>query len=170
MKKLSLLFAAMTLLFVSCSKDDDDNGPKITAEIAGTWTLESYKYQEHTVQSVMGQSATTDQVEEAYDINYTMVFSEETNEVVGDGSYGLEITTSIQGQQMNSYDDGISDYYDEGTYEMAETVLTLDFYGDIEEYEILELTASTLKVKSEYTEDLGSGTEVTYTTTTTFSR
>ncbi|WMI67534.1 lipocalin family protein [Mangrovimonas sp. YM274] len=167
MKKLNLLFAFVTLLFVSCSSDDgNDNPAVITGELAGSWSMVEYNYEGETSYEYMGQSVSSDVVGEAYDIDYVWTFTETPNEVIADGAFGLEVTATSQGES-ETQDFGMISQYLEGTWEMEGDVITMTSDELIQEFVILEMTETMMKLKSDISDTQNQqGYEVTQTMTT----
>lgn len=133
MKKLNVLFLSLFALatITSCSNDDDDS----SASIEGKWQI-----------SKEGETLTTLEDAENY------------------GSCGLHIVEFSQGgtfkQTGFDYDGSeCNPYTDQGTWTIKDNSLTTkDSDNDIIVFEILELTDSTLKVKS--TDSQGAWIEV----------
>lgn len=132
MKKLSILFVSVLTLgltVVSCNSDDDNEGA-----IEGKWEASQYGI------IVNGQ--------------------EHLEPVISDGGCAKQI---IELLSDGTFKDTYSNYYDgkcnpsieTGTWTKSGKTLTLKFEGETEgeSAEIVELTDSTLKTKSTYTEE-----------------
>lgn len=124
MKKLNVLFLSLLALgtIVSCNNDDDNDS---SATIEGKWQI-----------TQEGESLTT------------------LTPAENDGSCGLDIVEFFQGgvYKVDGFDYEDSEcipYTDGGTWTKKDNSVTIkDTDGESTVYEILELTNSTLKVKS----------------------
>jgi len=173
MKKLNLLFLAIfTMAIVSCSSDDDNGGSNTTGDLLGTWVGQTVNYSGSTVTTFQGQNITADFVGEGYDVDYTLTFSENPNEVTSNGSYSIELTTTIAGQSTTQNEENIqfletSDWAREGDQ------LTITTNGESTTGTIQELTATSLVLAIdtvEQTSEQGIDTTVTINAVSTYTR
>ena len=141
MKKLTKMFFMLTIgLLVSCSSDDSADANSFKTDIIGTWEL---------------FSLTTNGFEliENTDCLDRLTFT----------------ATTLVYTEYFDYEDGngcIVDYVsDNGSYTIAGNMLTGTVDGETFTFEILELTATTLKLKGTVTED-----GITYTFIETFNK
>ncbi|SFZ94253.1 hypothetical protein SAMN05428642_10427 [Flaviramulus basaltis] len=95
MKKFTILFLSLSISLFSCSNDSDNN---ISADIVGTWIGVDVNYTGSTTTKFQGENVTANFIGEAYDVDYTLTFLENPNTFVSDGSYNIELTTTIDGQ------------------------------------------------------------------------
>ncbi|MEM5566856.1 hypothetical protein WNY78_17170 [Psychroserpens sp. AS72] len=97
-KKLNFLFIALALVLTACSGDDDSSPTNTSGDLLGTWIGQDVDYTGNSSKTVQGQSFDATFVGEAYDVDYTLTFTENPNEVLSDGSYSIELTTTSLGQ------------------------------------------------------------------------
>jgi len=176
MKKLNLFFIVLLVLaFTSCSDDDNDDIIDIeapTASIIGTWIAESVDYSGATETEIQGQTVTADFVGEAFDIDFGVTFSEDPNELVSDGSYSIELTTTVAGQTTVNTIENIT-FLEDGTWEMDGNELSITNNGMTAIVTIAELSEDRLVLALQTVEDLSQpGTVITTTIDiiTTYSR
>lgn len=154
MKKLSLLFIVFAL--TSCSSDDIDSSGNgnIYGDILGTWIGVDVNYSGSTVTEIIGEpSLTADFVGEAYDVDYTLTFSENPNELVSEGSYSIELTTTTLGQSQT---DNVEDleFLNDGAWDRAGDQLTIVSNGETSVGTILELTDTSLILEIDEVQDI----------------
>lgn len=151
MKKLSFLFIALVLVFTSCSTDDSPS--IISGDIVGTWIGNTIDYSGDTVTTVDGQTLVADFVGEAYDMDYTITFSEDPNNVVSEGSYSLKLTYTVLGQTSVENVENI-EFLEGGNWEQSNNILTLIAQEESIDYKIEELTDDKLVLSLSVEEDL----------------
>ena len=76
------LFTAFISLAVSCSSDDSNPTPSSNGNIIGVWKGTTVDYTGTTTTTAQGQTMTADYVGEAYDVDYTLTFTANPNEVI----------------------------------------------------------------------------------------
>lgn len=151
-----LLLAFLAVSIVSCKSDDDSDGGggDTSGNLIGTWIGVDLDYSGSTTTTADGlPPITADFVGETTESDYTLTFSEEPNEVVSDGSYTIELTTTILGETQTNTED--LDFFLTGTWTRDGNTLTISAEGRTEEYTIEELTDDSLILVSQTTEDLG---------------
>ncbi|MAO08393.1 MAG: hypothetical protein CL596_06755 [Alteromonas sp.] len=156
MKILKLLsLAAMVVFFVSCSKDDDDdnNTENISADIVGTWTATDVDYYGTTTTSANGITTEADFTGEGYDINFTLTFTENPNEITSVGSYSILLTTTFNGQNIEQNVEDLT-WDSTGDWSIDGTTLTTNTSGNVGVSEIQELTQNSLILYIENTEEI----------------
>ena len=80
---------------VGCSSDDDED---ITSgEILGEWTMVFFEYNGNSTIKSSGINVSSDYIGKAKNINFMITFTENPNQVLGSGSYDLELTLSTLG-------------------------------------------------------------------------
>lgn len=151
MKKFSLLFIVLTFILTSCSTDDSSS--IISGDIVGTWIGSSIDYSGDTTTTVDGVTIVADFVGEAYDMDYTVTFSENPNEVVSEGSYSLKLTYTALGQTSVENLENI-EFLEGGTWEQNNAILILTAEGESANYVIEELTENKLVISVSVDEDL----------------
>jgi len=152
MKKLGLLFTVFILILTSCSSDSSDS-PVISASIVGEWIATALDYSGTSSTTIQGQSVIADFVGEAYDINYTVTFSENLNTLVSEGNYSLELTYTILGQTTTENVENVQ-FLEDGTWEQNGDELIVTNNGETTAFDILELTANRLKLGLETVEEV----------------
>jgi len=157
MKQLSILFITLILVLTSCSSDDSI--PKTSGNIAGTWQMISYDYRGESTTTAQGQTLTSDFIGEAYDIDYTITFEENPNKLSSDGSFSIELTTTILGQtSTQNIEDVLGleglEVVSVGTWEIVNGQLVTTANGEIGNMDILELTESSLILSIKDTQNL----------------
>jgi ABC-type Fe3+-hydroxamate transport system substrate-binding protein len=166
MKKFGLLITlfVLVLVLISCSSDDSTDSPVVISDsIVGAWTGTTVDYSGTSVTTLQGQSVTADFVGEAYDINYTVTFSENPNILVSVGSYSLELTYTILGQTTTENVENVQ-FLEDGTWEQNEDELIVTNNGETTAFEILELTSNRLKLGLETIEEFTEqGADITST-------
>ena len=154
MKKINLLFVlVLTLLVASCSSDDDDNSSDTSGDILGTWNGVDVEYTGDTTTEGQGQTLVADFVGDAYDVDYTMTFTENPNELTAIGSYSIELTTTVAGQTQVQNVENL-EFIGDSTWSISGNELTATSNGETDVLDILELTDTTLKLGLTTTEDL----------------
>ena len=154
MKKLNLLCIALALVLTACSSDDDGGTPpNNTSDVAGTWIALDVLYSGQTVAEAVGQTITSDFVGDAFDVDYTLTFSENPNVYVSEGSYSVELTTTTLGQTQ-VFDVENLEFVGDGEWSRNGSELSVTFDGETNVMTILELTDTTLRLGVTETEDL----------------
>ncbi len=153
MKKLGFLLALTLLVFTSCSKDDDS--PEVSGDLAGTWDVVDYNYSGKTVTSGGGTTLTADFVAEAFDIDYSITFSENPNEMAASGSMSIKLTSTVLGQTSTQNITGVGvDGVTSGTWEkVGNEIITLS-NGQEARMTIEKLTDTELVLTISHEEDL----------------
>jgi len=152
-----ILFTAFISLTISCSKDDDNPAqPTNNGEIVGVWRGTAVDYTGNTTTSGQGQTITADYVGEAYDIDYTLTFAENPQEVTSDGSYSIELTTTIYGQSTTQNVEGL-EFLSSGDWTMNGNTLSITVDNETDDAEIIELTDNRLVLKAVETQTSSQG-------------
>ena len=149
MKKINVLFIAFLLILSSCSSDDD-NGQDVQASIVGTWEMEALNFSGTSSTVMLGQTITADIEGEAIDIDYSLVFSENPNEVVEDGDFSVSIDFTVLGQTTTQVTEDVVDLVPSTggtTWSQSGTTLTLSNSENNEMFTILDLTETMLRLQ-----------------------
>ena len=164
MKKLSALFIVLALVLTSCSSDDS-NSSDATGDLVGIWTGVSVDYFGTTVTVVPGaDDLVADFVGEAYDIDYTLTFTEDPNEIFSEGSYSIELTTTIMGVDQVDNVENLEFIEDSSSWSRDGDQLTTVSNGESFTTTILELTDSMLSLGLVQTQDVSQqGFDITTT-------
>jgi len=171
-KFLTVLFVAV--LFINCSSDDsndnDDNTTTtgdVSAELIGTWIMQSFEYQGETSTDIQGIPLEVDFDGEAFNIDASLVFTDSPNEFTSSGSYDIELSSTIAGETQTQTE-SIEDFESQGTWSRDDNTLTFDgslidagtgavvvggMDFDMSEATILELTDTTLRLGQDMSEE-----------------
>lgn len=153
MKKLNFLFIALAIALSSCSNDDSDDSTNTSADLFGTWVAVDVDYSGSSTISAQGQTFTSTFVGEAYDVDYTLSFSKNPNELVAEGSYSIELTTTAMGEtQVNNLEN--LEFVSNGTWSRDDNQLTVVSQGETRVYTIVELTDTTFKMAIQTVEEV----------------
>lgn len=154
------LFAFSTIMIVSCNKDDDS-----VENLAGAWRMTDI----HSDDGVTVANGITSTVTyHGTEYNTITTFTENPNEFTSTGSYTFEITTTTLGFPFTQ-EVTVDAFAGTGTWSIENDVLTQDFGGTIQEFEILELTETTMRLKEDVDVTIG-GVHNTATVFVTFER
>lgn len=127
MKIMKLTFVFLfAIIIASCSDDDSNETPDPmneetpenmdesseetddeSASIIGMWEVTSINASGTSTVEIAGQTIETEFLGEGIDLNYSVTFTEEPNEVTADGDYNIELTTTIAGQSITEVVPGI---------------------------------------------------------------
>jgi hypothetical protein len=163
------LFTALISLTISCSSDDDNSTPNNNGNIVGVWKGTAVEYTGTTTTTAQGQTITADYVGEAYDVDYTLTFTENPKKVISDGSYSIELTTTINGQSTTQNVENL-EFLSSGDWSISGNTLSITVDNETDDAAIVELTNTSLILKSVKTETTaGSGFTVTSVTDITLS-
>ena len=154
MKKLSALFIALALILTACSSDD--SATEISGSIVGTWKGVSVDYSGTTVTSALGQTINADYVGEAYDIDYSLTFTENPNDLISTGSYSIKLTTTVAGQTTTNNVENLKVISD-GTWAINNDELTITTSNGVGVMKIIKLTDSALVLTATQETDLSQG-------------
>ena len=148
MKKLFLQLFAITVIFSSCSSSDSDSGDNEdpqnpTAEIIGTWNGVDVEYSGTTTFTILGENVVSTFIGEAYDVDFTLIFTENPNNVVADGSYSLNLTVTTLGEVQTETVENL-ELLDTGTWIISGSTLSITAEGETTEATIMELTETSL--------------------------
>src|SRR5690606_38164382 len=152
-----ILFTAFISLTISCSKDDDSPAaPTNNGEIVGVWKGTAVDYTGNTSTSGQGQTITADYVGEAYDINYTLTFTDNPQKIISDGSYSIVLSTTIYGQTTTQNVEGL-EFLSSGDWNMNGNTLSITVNNETNDAELLELTDDTLVLKAVESQTMSQG-------------
>ncbi|AUP77509.1 hypothetical protein [Flavivirga eckloniae] len=99
MKKLSILFIALTSILTACSSDDD-SASNITGSIVGKWKAVSVDNSGTLEFSEKGNDITADFTGEAYNIDNVLVFTEKPNVLASTGGFSSKLAVTFLGQTI----------------------------------------------------------------------
>jgi len=184
-KFLTVLFVAV--LLGSCSTDDNGGSGETSADLIGTWIMQSFEYQGETSTDVMGIPFDIDFDGEAFNIDASLVFTDSPNQFTSSGSYDIELSSSFEGETQTQTE-SIEDFESQGTWSRNGDTLTFDgslidagtgavvvggMDFDMSEATILELTGTTLRLGQDMSEEItqdGQTVSFSFTSEIVFSR
>ena len=148
MKKLScLLFVALSVIFSSCSSDDNATTNVVDAELIGTWEGTSLEYDATSTAAFMGQELVSTTTGNASNMDFTLTFSQNPNVVTSEGSYDLNYTISNFGLTQTGVQPNV-EFLNNGTWtQSGNTIQITDSLGNISEAVITQLTSTTLTLE-----------------------
>ena len=169
MKILKILFiTVLTISIVSCG-DDDDAGNDVggSVDLIGTWNAVSVNYTGTTVTEANGVSIQADFVGEGMNIDYTLNFTSNPNELTSEGSYDIELTTTILNETTTQTFTDI-EFASTGEWLLDGDQMTVTADGVTTIITVVELTATSLilNIIDVQTQNTG-GATITITTDST---
>lgn len=114
MKKLSLLFLFVSVLFVSCSKDDETKEPGSTnttttsGDILGEWNVDDIYYTGENEVSEGGITFKVTFVGQGKNYACKVDFKEDPKKVTSEGTYDVDLTVSINGVEQKTLQEAIN--------------------------------------------------------------
>ena len=149
MKIFKLLFLSVLVsTMVACSSDDDSNdgGGDTTGDLVATWVGETIDYTGTSVSEIDGfPDITTEFVGTGYDVDYTMTFSENPNEITSAGSYSIELVTTFEGQSTTQNVENLN-WANIGEWSRTGDEVTVTVGSDTSTMTIVELTDTVLRI------------------------
>ncbi len=174
--KKSVLFVVtiFTLVFASCSKDDDGGVSNATeASIIGSWNLTALEAKDgETNTNFDGTSIPTTFTAVGKDFDTIITFAAEPQVVTSEGSYTTVVTTTIMGETSTEEEAG-EDFFETEEWRLEGSTL---YFGSAEEEVGFTITAlSDAKMSLRYRIDetveiFGATTSVTATYTMTLTK
>jgi len=176
MKKVFLLsiISVFTLVFTSCSNDDDAVTTASEGEVIGTWNLTALETKDgQSITEFDGSSLETTFTSVGKDFDTVITFSEDPQNVVSEGSYTTILTTTFMGESQSEEIIG-EDFFQSEKWRLDGNTL---YFVSGEEKEIgltiTELTDSKMSLMydlEDTVEVLGGTTRVSATYTMTLSK
>lgn len=120
-----ILVLCTVLALASCSTDDNGGSSDTSGDIVGTWEMVTFDYEGTSTTEFDGETFTADFVGVGQNIDYTIEFTENPNEFSGQGSYDIELSTTIAGQTTTQVE-SINDTTSTGSYEISGNTITFD--------------------------------------------
>ncbi len=145
------LFTAFISLAVSCSKDDSPAPENNSNNIIGVWKGTTVDYRGTTTTTAQGQTMTADYVGEAYDVDYTLTFTDNPKKVISDGSYSIELTTTVNGQSTTQNVPNL-EFLSSGDWSINGSTLSITIDNETDEVTIEQLTDTAMVLKGVQTE------------------
>lgn len=91
MKNFKIILVICVLVIIQSCKSDDASSDSL---LIGTWNLVSL----HHTSTITGIEINSSTVGVGRDINYTYTFQKNPNEVISEGSFALDLTTTSNGE------------------------------------------------------------------------
>ncbi len=146
---LSLFFS---IILFSCSDDDGSNSNPIT--IVKEWHVTDISVVGTGETSSFGQPITVDVLGEETDISYEITFTEDPDNVMDTGGYGMTFTaTSGSGASFTETYSSI-DLFDGGTWTQTDNEITITSSGISTVYTVNNLTSNTFNITGNITRDI----------------
>jgi hypothetical protein len=175
MKKVFFLslITVFSLVFTSCSNDEDAVSNASESEITGTWNLTALETKNgRSDTNFDGTSIPTTFTAVGKDFNTVVTFSENPNIVTSEGSYTTVVTTTVMGETSTEEETG-EDFFESDEWRLDGSTL---YFGSGEEevgFTITELTDSKMSLRYEIDETVdffGATTSVSATYNMTLSK
>lgn len=153
------------------SNDDNSSSASVNVDIFGICIGQAVDYTGSMTTIQAGETFVANFIDQAYDVDYTLIFSEDPNEVVLDGAYSIELVTTTLGQTQTDNIENL-EFLSSGRWSRAGDELTVVNDGQTSVTTIIELTDTSLKLSTVQTQDLSQecvtivfmvDSEVTYT-------
>lgn len=175
MKKVFFLslITVFSLVFTSCSNDEDAVSNASESEITGTWNLTALETKDgRSDTNFDGTSIPTTFTAVGKDFNTVVTFSENPNIVTSEGSYTTVVTTTVMGETSTEEETG-EDFFESDEWRLDGSTL---YFGSGEEevgFTITELTDSKISLRYEIDETVdffGATTSVSATYNMTLTK
>lgn len=114
MKKLSLLLMFVSILFVSCSKDEETKAPNsanttaASGEILGEWNAETVYYTGENKITQGGMTFDVTFVGQGKNYDCKVNFKDNPKEVTSEGAYDIDLTVNINGAGQTTTQESVS--------------------------------------------------------------
>ncbi|TDT38689.1 lipocalin-like protein [Maribacter spongiicola] len=175
MKKVFLLsIIALSLVFTSCSNDEDAVSNANESEIIGTWNLTALETKDGKSNTDFdGNSIETTFSSVGKDFDTIITFSEDPQNVTSEGSYTTILTTTFMGESQSEEIEG-DDFFQSDKWRLdGSTLYFVSADGEEIGLTITELTDSKMNLKydlNDTVEVFGGTTTVSATYTMTLSK
>lgn len=175
MKKLFFLsiIIVSSIIFTSCSNDEDAVSDASESEIIGTWNLTALQTKDGKSNTDFdGTSLATTFTAVGKDFDTVVTISKNPNIVTSEGSYTTTVTTTVMGETTTEEEIG-EDFFESNEWRLDGSIL---YFGSGEEeigFTITELTDSQMSLRYELDETvdfLGFETSVSATYIMTLSK
>ena len=149
LKKVAFL-CTLSLLFISCSSDNSTlqiDG----SQIVGTWNLTNIIVDGKTTSNVGGNEVVTTSTATGIEFNNVqLTFAENPNQINTTGSYTVETVTELNGVEVSRRQEVLTadDDFGQAIWSVNGNILTVSDGTNPTEYEILEFTATSLKLRN----------------------
>lgn len=163
------LLTTFTLLFTSCSKDDDGVSAS-DADIIGVWNLTAFEVTDGSIEIVAEEQSVVSELEIlGKDFDATVTFGEDPKIVTSEGTFNATVTTTTMGQTETEETEG-EDFFENKPWSIEGSILTIGSGAEAQGFTITNLTDSRMDLRyvlDETAEVLGFtyATNLTYTIT-----
>lgn len=151
MKLTNLFFVCILVLFFSCSEDEGSPALPTAEGLIGTWDLTAIDYSGTSATTFEGNTIKASFTGKGKDIDYTSTFSMDPNTIVSQGSYTIELKTTVAGQTTTE-DQEFDDALMNGTWELDGKTLIITNDGIAQEAVITKQTDDVLEAKVNFNE------------------
>ncbi|NRD19938.1 lipocalin family protein [Winogradskyella eckloniae] len=150
------LFCCVICLMACASDDDNSNDELSTSDLLGTWVGVDLDYSGNTTFEYLGIPVVSQFTGEAYDIDYTITFTDNPNQFYTNGTYSMELTTTFLGETEVSSVENL-EFLGDGTWSLSGSELTIERDGfssvatvtlvsnDVIEVDLMEEQSTTLE-------------------------
>lgn len=147
--KITKLLFLIAVIFFSCSEDED---PLPTNEgLVGTWSVTGINYKGTTTTTGSGINLKADFTGTGKEMDYTTTFNDDPNTITSEGSYVIELKTTVMGQTTTE-EYPLDEVFTDGTWSLNGRTLTVTSGGETQEGIITKQTSTTLEVKIQLVE------------------
>ena len=147
---------ALTLFFsiilFSCSNDDDSSSNPIT--IVKEWHVTDISVVGTGETSSFGQPITVDVLGEETDISYEITFTEDPNNVMDTGGYGMIFNASSGSGASFTETYSSMDLFDGGTWTYEANEITINSNGNSTVYTVTNLTSNSFSMTGNINRDV----------------
>ncbi len=163
MNRLPLLIFAFLITITSCS--DDENPADLSGDIVGRWIATDIEFTGSGSFETASETINYSVDGQPVNLDHALTFTASPNEVVSEGGFSLEVTSTINGQTESETVDGES-LVETGNWEQNGNILTIINSEDGGDIEIFELTATRLVIGSDVSErETADGVTITLNST-----
>jgi len=148
-KTLLVLFLSITIF--SCDSDDGAlviPAADVSGEILGTWEMIDLNYTGSNTVTTQGQAIPSTYVGVGENMNNSISFTENPNDLLAQGTYDIELTSTTYGQTTTQTQTDLP-LLPNSTWSKNGTTLILTSNGEDTPFTILELSATTLKFQQD---------------------
>jgi len=147
----TLLVLLLSITIFSC--DSDDGTPiipvtDVSGDILGTWEMIDLNYTGSNTVTSQGQAIPTTYVGVGKNIDNSISFTENPNDLIAQGTYDIELTSTTFGQTTTQTETNLP-LLPNSTWSKNGTNLILTSNGQDTPFTILELSGTTLKLQQD---------------------
>jgi hypothetical protein len=142
--RIKIATVLVLLVFFSCSKDDPGEISEIGADLVGTWILNEHHFEGNRRTIVNDQVDMQTFSATAWEISFSVVFSESPNNYSAVGIYNLDHTYTDENGQVYLFGQTLNTN-DSGSWVKTGTSIRITIDDTIKQATISELSETTLK-------------------------